>query len=623
MFIQKAERTFLENEPEFGIPTGYEENRLAVFDDTYTNRATMSLQYEFYDAYLENVRDIEQKTGQKFTAPFIDVEVYKDVARDLEGEERNVNFLRSDTIRKIHSQNEEIKKLKSQYPDIKTLDEVWQGVKANAAEVSATADDVSSRATFMGSVGGLVGAMTGAFSFRDPYNLGTLGVAGAGRTLVLRLLTEAGAQGAIESVNQFFGVRSNRELLGLDNSLEDSLFSIAAAAGGGAVLRAGGEGLVKLSNTELLKKATEKFKKPNSNQKLALDILEKEIEFNEKANPFGDDLDGETMHLERMREAEETLEGSAPAGRERLDETPIVRDVEAQSRLNEIDDATADYRAKAEDIKVELKKATSADLKKPESLRPVIGYTPKSLIEFIRENGGINDAGGDLASMGINNATTKKPFKRSLIREEENLLTEAGTQKVKNSPDVVRERVYDAGYFPEKASYDEITDDELFAAIADDLNPETSKIYSDADAKIITEKTGQDANVNAYDEIGITEDMSVDEIAERLKEEDFYNDVEGDFPDFDARAYDEQARYEAAQRAEGSQYLDDVSEGYVDSQLEDLKAADDFNPDDEIIVGHTLDDEGNPVAEIMKLGDLIKGIEEDNALIKASKGCVL
>lgn len=624
MFVQKAEPLYLEEAPEKGLPTFFAENYDAAYNDMYTNNSTMSLQYEFYDAYSENIRTIEKLSGQKLGKP-INVEVFFGVASDLEGVEGDYNPIRTKSIRSIHEQNEQIKLLKEQYPEIKTLDELWGGVKQNAVEVEATALGASADSTLGGSVGGFAGAMAGSFTMRDPFNLATLNVGGFGRTLGLRLLTEFGAQGAIESVNELFGVRQNRDLLGLDNSIGRTVSNIAAAGVGGAALRGASEGAAALSNKLLLNKLEKTFKKPTTEQKTAMDALEREVVFTDEANPFGDTIDDEILHLQKMREAEEFLENPTPAGRERLDEAPPIRDEDVIAQMSRADEELEVYSTRAKAIKNELESSVGIDLKNPKSLKGPLGYVPESLADFVRTTGGISDAGGDLAAKGIDNKSTKEPFKRSLIRDEDTVATGQGTVTTKNSIDEVKRRVHDAGYFPEKAHYDEIGDEELLDALARDLDPKTDKIYSEDDMAAIQEKSVNDVNVSKYDEVGITEDMSVEQIAKRLQEEDLYSANDGSDGGFDARAHDEQLRYEAEQMKQGGEYLDDVANDYVDSQLASIKAPDEvkFNPDEEVVVGYKIGDDGVQEAEVVKLGDLVKSIEEGDALVDASKGCVL
>jgi len=65
---------------------------------------------------------------------------------------------------------------------------------------------------------------------------------------------------------------------------------------------------------------------------------------------------------------------------------------------------------------------------------------PKNLTQFIKENGGIYDSGGDLKSMGLGE-------KVGLLRNSP--FSTKGSQKIRITPDDVAERAWQEGYFPE------------------------------------------------------------------------------------------------------------------------------------------------------------------------------
>lgn len=69
---------------------------------------------------------------------------------------------------------------------------------------------------------------------------------------------------------------------------------------------------------------------------------------------------------------------------------------------------------------------------------------PKSLIQFIKENGGIYDSGGELKAMGLNN-------RPGLIRRNPYFTTTTlqGKQTIRVTPDDVALRAWENGYFPE------------------------------------------------------------------------------------------------------------------------------------------------------------------------------
>jgi hypothetical protein len=165
--------------------------------------------------------------------------VFEDVASYYNNGE-NADVVSAELLRR----NQVIEKIRKERPELglKTYDELWQNVrqKAKAAEEKWE----NSETTTGGALGGFLGGTLASLDPRtDPLNAATLGVGGAGRTALRRIGGEVGAQAAIESVNQFTGVSSARERLGLDNSMSRAAMSVAAVAGGAGVLRAAGEGL--------------------------------------------------------------------------------------------------------------------------------------------------------------------------------------------------------------------------------------------------------------------------------------------------------------------------------------------------------------------------------------------
>lgn len=96
-----------------------------------------------------------------------------------------------------------------------------------------------------------------------------------------------------------------------------------------------------------------------------------------------------------------------------------------------------------------------------------------SLLEWIGRQGGIEDRGGDLASMGANDWHKGKPGKRKLIRPHTDLNQGAmlgdGAAQNANTPDEMALRAQEAGYFPAGERPDINT---LFEAIDQELRGE-------------------------------------------------------------------------------------------------------------------------------------------------------
>jgi hypothetical protein len=81
-----------------------------------------------------------------------------------------------------------------------------------------------------------------------------------------------------------------------------------------------------------------------------------------------------------------------------------------------------------------------------------------SLLEFIAKSGGIEDKGGDIASMGGADGTVEKPGRRKLIREAlaaQGSLLAGGNER---TPDAIAHAAWEAGYFPGMTERPEVND---------------------------------------------------------------------------------------------------------------------------------------------------------------------
>lgn len=141
------------------------------------------------------------------------------------------------------SRNQHIERLRQERPELglKTYEELWADVRAKAKAAETRWEDANT--TFLGKLGGFIGGTAAAMNpVTDPFNAATLGVGGVGKTALARIATEAGAQSAVEAVNQFTGVGAARGRLGLETSVERSAGQVLAVGLGAGVLRGVGEG---------------------------------------------------------------------------------------------------------------------------------------------------------------------------------------------------------------------------------------------------------------------------------------------------------------------------------------------------------------------------------------------
>tara|TARA_R110000868_G_scaffold29030_3_gene107947 strand:- start:1095 stop:4028 length:2934 start_codon:yes stop_codon:yes gene_type:complete len=133
---------------------------------------------------------------------------------------------------------------------------------------------------------------------------------------------------------------------------------------------------------------------------------------------------------------------------------------------------------------------------------------PKSLTQFIKENGGIYDAGGDLKSMGLNEKVgflRKDPYFTRTTAE--------GKQQIRVMPDDVAQRAWESGYFPEAQERPTVNN------LLDALNEERvgNLKYSEKDANIVQAREQAKYAIDQMENYGI--DIEKYKQAKGMKEE--------------------------------------------------------------------------------------------------------
>ena len=162
------------------------------------------------------------------------------------------------------------------------------------------------------------------------------------------------------------------------------------------------------------------------------------------------------------------------------------------------------YIEAAQKISNDLRGILDIDPNNTKQVSLATGEKAVSITEFVRRSGGIIDEGGELAARDVNSKTVP-----GLVRKNtpENRQT-AGM-------DSVRERLFDAGYFPDRSDYKQITDSEIFDALAEDAagNKVWAGTVRDKLSKFIF---GRDY-ISRMESEGFSRDMSVAQIADRLR----------------------------------------------------------------------------------------------------------
>lgn len=163
-----------------------------------------------------------------------------------------------------------------------------------------------------------------------------------------------------------------------------------------------------------------------------------------------------------------------------------------------------EYRAAAVKLSNAMRAARDIDLSSPAEVSRMAGRPVQSLSQFIKNTGGIADDGGELSARDVTNKSMP-----GLVRR---------TGSPESDMDAVRQRIFDAGYFPDRTEYGEISDSEIFDAIADDVGG--ARRYPVTVADLVARAHADRDFMDRLGSQGIERGMSVDDIAVRLRELD-------------------------------------------------------------------------------------------------------
>ena len=131
----------------------------------------------------------------------------------------------------------------------------------------------------------------------------------------------------------------------------------------------------------------------------------------------------------------------------------------------------------------------------------------KSLSTFIKGYGGIYDVGGDLKSRDIGSDLIRLTPEQRAQKGLEVKQSRGQTKNLEN----MKQAAFDAGYFPDAATYEDVTNDMFREAIERDYNGD--KIYPGVQS--LDDSAGL---FQQYDEVGLTPDMSIEQAAGLIQE---------------------------------------------------------------------------------------------------------
>jgi len=220
------------------------------------------------------------------------------------------------------------------------------------------------------------------------------------------------------------------------------------------------------------------------------------------------------LALENARSAERFYweradrEAMKPAGQVRLQVQP------SETLINQT------YLNWAKDLLPELKRMRSndVDFRNPAAVSRITKMKAVPLSVFIKDTGGIaNDS--ELMARDITNKSLPGLVRQNIAR---NVLGERGTASI----DAVKQRVFDAGYFPSKGDYNEISDSELYDAIARDLNSD-DRVWTMRVRAALDPFVNEREVLDSWAAEGFEATMTAEQIANRARTLDQLRQKEG------------------------------------------------------------------------------------------------
>lgn len=348
-----------------GPDTGFAENFAAAYDDFVLTNAFLARENAVSRRYEDIIEDIHKQTGKRLRNPFYE-HLGQQPGFDPESETSLLRpggrRLSKQPLGAFHDQfADEAAKAGAAVP---TFEEINRQADELSVAASKTAADISARSTLGGSVGSVLGNISGAVI--DPPNLASMAVgspasAGFLRFMIIEGLINAGVEAVQQPV-----IQSRRAELGLRSGFVEGLGNVAFAAGGGFLLsgaiRGGAAGLRRIlgSDDGVLPRVDRDAPRTEA-QDEALAFQERVEEMRE-TSPFADEALGDFEHQTRLDAAMEALnQGRLPTLRgrpisavsraalltdpaTRVDFKALTDDAVLQSQIDEIVAGVAEQR---------------------------------------------------------------------------------------------------------------------------------------------------------------------------------------------------------------------------------------------------------------------------------------
>ena len=244
----------LDHVPEFAGSYGSYSTPGQNFEVSYMAQfrvnSALSLEYELMNRYNDNIAKVKELTGEDLDLPFMfGLDPFELAAKRELGLEATGTFYGPESagyaLAEFDKREARIAELKKTHPELRTMSELVNDVVKMRRDLLAREADISSRAGPLGTIAGFLGGMAGSFTHRDPFLIGSTLAGGWGRTLAMRLATEAGVNMGVEAVQQYSFVRPTQDILGEEHM---NPWAAMAMAGAGAVaIRGGLEGAAPLA----------------------------------------------------------------------------------------------------------------------------------------------------------------------------------------------------------------------------------------------------------------------------------------------------------------------------------------------------------------------------------------
>ena len=244
-----------------GPPVGFTENFQTQYVNQALNQSANGASGELERRLQQRNDTIKQLTGQSFPVTYAFPELADAVEQGVDkvqpsfkaqwryGQPVTDERLGYSTegagalLKQAVDQENKINELRKQYPSIPSARDLVNQTKDFLQNIQEGAASDSRRATGAGAVGGFTGDVGGSFTVNDPFNLATIPFGGFGKSVAMRIGTEALTQAGISLADQYAFVRPEKQAWGQEFSNEDALKGALYAGVGGALFRGGAEAI--------------------------------------------------------------------------------------------------------------------------------------------------------------------------------------------------------------------------------------------------------------------------------------------------------------------------------------------------------------------------------------------